>query len=338
MPILVTCECGKQFQAKDENVGRRFNCPNCDREVVVPKPVAESYYDAPLHSVVPVKTSGNAIASLVLGILSIITCTFGFLFGIPAIICGAMGLNTIGKSEGRVGGKGFAITGLVMGCLSLLMIPVMIALLLPAVQAAREAARRSQCVNNMKQIGLAMHNYLSTYDRFPPAASVDANGKPLLSWRVAILPYIEEQGLYSQFKLDEPWDSPNNIKLLSQMPKTYICPSEPPTGTTTTHYEAIAGPGTIFEGPEGVPINAITDGTSNTILVVEATNPVEWSKPDDVDVNEITTALGSKHPGGANALFADGSVHFLKIPKMGAAILKSLSTRAGGEVISSDSY
>src|SRR4249919_3311122 len=104
-------------------------------------------------------------------------------------------------------------------------IAVLIALLLPAVQAAREAARRAQCVNNLKQIGLAMHNYHDVKNGLPPSAIVDKQGKPLLSWRVAILPYIEQQPLYDKFKLDEPWDSPNNKDLIQYMPSIYMCPS-----------------------------------------------------------------------------------------------------------------
>src|SRR5438477_2970944 len=104
-------------------------------------------------------------------------------------------------------------------------IAVLIALLLPAVQSAREAARRAQCVHNLKQIGLAMHNYRSANDAFPMPAITDKNGKPLLSWRVAILPFIEQGELYNKFHTDEPWDSPHNKALLKEMPPTYLCPS-----------------------------------------------------------------------------------------------------------------
>src|SRR5208337_936304 len=102
--------------------------------------------------------------------------------------------------------------------------PVLIALLLPAVQSAREAARRAQCVNNIKQIMLAMHNYISANNAFPRDIT-DKNGKPLLSWRVAILPYVEQGVLFDKFKLDEPWDSPHNQELLKYMPLVYQCPS-----------------------------------------------------------------------------------------------------------------
>src|SRR5437588_6801844 len=102
----------------------------------------------------------------------------------------------------------------------------MVALLLPAVQAAREAARRAQCTNNLKQIGLAMHNYHSSNNCFPPAFTTDRDGKPLLSWRVLLLPYLECSSLYANFHLDEPWDSPHNRPLVNQMPSVFACPSD----------------------------------------------------------------------------------------------------------------
>ncbi len=111
------------------------------------------------------------------------------------------------------------------------------ALLLPAVQAAREAARRAQCVNNLKQIGLALHNYHDTTNGFPAAAITSKDGKPLLSWRVAILPYIEQQELYNQFHLNEPWDSPHNKTLIARMPVAYNCPSRIPAGAGHDHLQ-----------------------------------------------------------------------------------------------------
>jgi 5'-3' exonuclease len=102
---------------------------------------------------------------------------------------------------------------------------VAVALLLPAVQAAREAARRMQCTNNIKQIMLAMHTYHDAHKCFPPVMTADKNGKPLHSWRVLILPFIEQQALYSQIRLDEPWDSEYNSRLHDMNIQTYQCPS-----------------------------------------------------------------------------------------------------------------
>jgi prepilin-type processing-associated H-X9-DG protein len=218
---------------------------------------------------------------------------------------------------------------------------VLIALLLPAVQAAREAARRSQCVNNLKQIGLAMHNYHSSYNSFPPVATLDPDGKPLLSWRVLLLPFLEEPALYGQFKLDEPWDSPNNKQLLARMPKVFACPSLPAKSPDLTPYQVLFGVGTIFDKEKmgGATIPDITDGTSNTLLVVESDSPARWSEPNALDFTEgqPISGLGSKHPGGFNALMADGSVRFLK-SSVAPQVLNALATRNRGEVVSADAY
>lgn len=210
------------------------------------------------------------------------------------------------------------------------------ALLLPAVQAAREAARRTQCANNLKQIGLALHNYQANNNGFPSAAIVGKDGKPLLSWRVAILPYIEEQELYNEFHLNEPWDSPHNKALIPRMPRTYVCPSRPPTEPGVTTYLALVGNGALFEPNKPVSSNQVTDGTANTLAVVESTQAVLWTKPADIDFSpRLTIAalrLGSNHPGVYNALFADGSVKFLK-SSLNAVTLRAMITRQGGEVI-----
>ena len=335
MPIQVTCECGRQFQAKDENVGRRFSCPNCGRELVVPKGSDDPYASPMSYERLESGTSGKAIASLVLGLLSFLCF---FFTGIPAIILGAMGLSDIGKRKGLTG-KGLAIAGIVTGAIGSVFftIIILIALLLPAVQAAREAARRSQCVNNLKQIGLAMHNYASTNNTFPAAAITAPDGTPLLSWRVAILPYLEQESLYRQFKLDEPWDSPTNKPLIARMPNVYLCPSDGPNVDGSTRYQVIVGPGSLFEGAKGSAFQDITDGTSNTLLATEAGTPVEWTKPEDVNIANIVGALQSKHPRGVNVLMADGSVKFLKVTT-DPTVLNAIATRAGGEVVSSDAF
>ncbi len=220
---------------------------------------------------------------------------------------------------------------------------VAVALLLPAVQAAREAAQRAQCTNNLKQIGLAMHNYHDANGGFPRPAITDKDGKPLLSWRVAILPYIEEAGLYNKFKLDEPWDSPHNKALIKEMPRTYVCPSRPAAAPGLTTYQVFAGPGALFEPGKSIGIADITDGTSFTIMLVEAAKPVPWTKPDDLEFDPAAAADASlfgafsNHPGGFNALFADGSVRFIK-RTINPAVFKAMITRASGEVIQADSF
>jgi prepilin-type processing-associated H-X9-DG protein len=217
----------------------------------------------------------------------------------------------------------------------------LLASLVPATQSARGAARRAQCTNNLKQIGLADHNYHAAINTFPMQAIADKDGKPLLSWRVSILPYLEQQELYNKFKLDEPWDSPNNKPLIKEMPQVYLCPDRrnPEPGTTT--YRVFVGKGALFEEGEATGIQNVTDGTSNTILVVESKDAVPWTKPDDLkfdmDAKPSLRGAASPHTGGFNALFADGSVHFIK-NSISFQVFKALITRASGEVISSDSY
>jgi prepilin-type processing-associated H-X9-DG protein len=332
--ILVACQCGQQFQTKDENAGRRAQCPDCGRELVVPKPGLVPGDDFAAMEPTGTITSDKAIASFVLGL-----CVFCLAFtGLLAILLGALGLSDIHRSKGRVRGSFLAIAGIVLGVVSVLLTPVA---LYPAVQSARESSRRAQCVNNLKQIGLAMFNFLSAETHFPAPAIVDKEGRPLLSWRVAILPFLgpEETSLFRRFRLDEPWDSPHNIALLNEMPRVYACPSVPNLRAGLTTYQVFVGPGTIFPGGKPVAIQDVLDGTSNTLLVVEAQNPVPWTAPQDIPFNMSlpATGIGSDHPGGFNAGFADGSVRFLK-DTINPTVLRSLITRASGEVISASSF
>ena len=220
---------------------------------------------------------------------------------------------------------------------------VLVALLLPAVQSAREAARRAQCSNNLKQIALAMHNYHDTYRCFPPAYLADEDGRPMHSWRVLILPYLEEQGLYEMYNFDEPWDSPDNRLLADMMPTVYACPSHPPLGSSETCYAMIVGPGTLSDGPTASSFRNITDGTSNTLLVVEASGSgINWLEPSDLDAQQISyqvnnpaepAGIQSDHPGGANVAMCDGSVRFVS-EQTPIEVLKSMATIAGGEPVS----
>ena len=228
---------------------------------------------------------------------------------------------------------------------------VVASLMESVLRPAREAARRAQCTNNEKQIALAMHNYAARYKSvFPPAYTVDKAGKPLLSWRVLILPYLEQDALYKEFHLDEPWDSPHNRALIAKMPSTYHCPLENADAVRQgkTRYVAPRGAGmTILHGAEPVGLKDITDGTSNTILFVDAGDEraVIWTKPDDWDVAPdpkiasagVFSAHGTGRSMGTNCAFADGAVRFLT-EKIKPSTLRALMTYNGGEVISSDDF
>ena len=211
-------------------------------------------------------------------------------------------------------------------------IGVMTGLLLPAVQAAREAARRMSSMNNLKQIMLALLNYESAYRKLPQQAITDADGNPLLSWRVAILPFIEQNDLYEQFHLDEPWDSEHNIKLLDKMPAIYHHPSHPPM-LGMASYLAPIGQG-IGLTEDGLRYRDITDGTSNTIAVVEVSpdRVVPWTKPEDLDVDENTIDMWM-NPKGANVAFFDGSVRFIPF-EVDEEVLRNYFTTRDGVMVS----
>ena len=220
---------------------------------------------------------------------------------------------------------------------SVAVVGVLVALLLPAVQAAREAAHRNQSMNNLKQIGLSLLNYENAYGHFPARATFDKEGKPLLSWRVQMLLFLDEVPLYKQFHLDEPWDSPNNKPLIARIPPTFCNPGRPIDGKT--NYLAPVGPGLMFEGTSGRKMNQITDGSSNTILVVEANEDraVEWTKPDDLEVNldKPLAGLGQFNHNGILAVFGD--CHVDRLPNdISPDVLKALFTIGGGEPVSVD--
>ena len=185
-----------------------------------------------------------------------------------------------------------------------------------------------------------MHNYHQVYGCLPAAATTDKNGNPLLSWRVAILPFMEADPLYAKFHLDEPWDSPHNLSLLDQMPSFYACPSDATLKPGMTTYQAIIGPNTAFT-PDFKPMRFadITDGTSNTLIIGESRHAVPWTKPEDLpfDTTVPLSGLGSFHNTGFNVLFADGSVRFIK-SSINPSTLESIITRNGNEVVSADSY
>ncbi|QEL19660.1 DUF1559 family PulG-like putative transporter [Limnoglobus roseus] len=194
--------------------------------------------------------------------------------------------------------------------------------------------------NNLKQIGLAMHNYHDATTALPPAAITDAKGKALLSWRVAILPYIEQQPLYQQFKLDEPWDSVHNLKLVEKMPAVYQGLSKALNKQGKTQIKAVTGKDTLFPpGGKGVKFSDVTDGLSNTILAVTAAEAeaVEWTKPDDwaFDAKSPTRGLTQEGRNAVLVLISDGSTRTIPLTTAEKDWV-ALFTRAGGEVVEAD--
>lgn len=212
-------------------------------------------------------------------------------------------------------------------------VPLMLIGLLPAAQQARMAAQRMQGVNNVKQLTLAMHNYHSTYAKFPPAFKVDNNGKPLHSWRTLILPYVEQGNLHDKIKFDEPWNSPHNLKLFKGVRiDTFRTPGVNIPDDHTT-YMAVKTKNSLLR--DGTPrrIDDCRDGTANTVMIVEVdpSASVPWYQPDDWTPGDAKKPLATKD-GLFTAGFADGSVRMLS-NRLDKKLLDALFSIDGGEVI-----
>ncbi|MCL2710958.1 MAG: DUF1559 domain-containing protein [Planctomycetaceae bacterium] len=282
---------------------------------------------------------GKAIASLVCGIIGLLT--FGGLLILPVV---GLFLGIVGLKSQR---SGIATVGICLNgvatVLSLISIAWAVAFFLPAIQGAQGAAQRMQCTNNIKQIVLALHNYHDTHVAMPPLHSVDNAGRPLHSWRVLILPFIEQNDLYEQIRLDEPWDSAHNRQFHNRMPTIYQCPSSSGSGC---NYSGIAGEGFEpareawrgwYEGRRGIGFGQIRDGTSNTLAIVEVNEPFNWMDPNaDITLNELVRGInsggrvGSNHTGGINVGMFDGMVQFIT-DDTDTNTLRAMGTRAGGE-------
>ena len=188
-----------------------------------------------------------------------------------------------------------------------------------------------QSETNLKHIALAWHNYHDTNGHFP-ANEVSKDNKPLLSWRVQILPYIEEDTLFREFKLDEPWDSENNKKLIDKMPKIYA-PIRAKADDGLTFYQVFTGKHGLIKSGEKRTFAAITDGTSNTLLCVEAAKPVAWTKPDDLvfDGKDVP-AVGGLFDGRFHGAMCDGSVRRFK-KEIAADLMRKLIDPQDGQVL-----
>jgi hypothetical protein len=229
----------------------------------------------------------------------------------------------------------FAVAFAIVGAL--------VALLIPAVMSAREAARRAQCMCNFCGIVLALRQYHDAYDTLPPAYVAGPDGQPMHSWRVLVLPYLD-QALYDQYKLSEPWNGPNNIKLLERMPRTFACPSRhdgESSPTSLTSYVAITGPNTIFPDRGTAKFADVTDKLHNTLIVVEVSNlDIPWTAPQDLELRTMSLrvndrkrpGISSKHPGGANVSCGDSKCYFMR-EEISPGNLKALITIAGGEKV-----
>jgi hypothetical protein len=198
-----------------------------------------------------------------------------------------------------------------------------------------DAKQRIRSMNNLKQIMIAMHAFHDVNNQFPRDIT-DKDGRPILSWRVAILPFLEQDALFKEFKLDEPWDSEHNKKLLTKMPVPYRVGIEP-KDATKTYYQGFSGPGTIFEPGKNIKIFDILDGTSNTLGVVEGGSPVEWTRPADIPYHPKNPLVRPELPFSNvfTVALCDGSVAALR-PDLDEKILRLLIERDDGNPINLD--
>jgi type II secretory pathway pseudopilin PulG len=238
---------------------------------------------------------------------------------------------------------------------------VLAILILHAVQSVRDTAQDSECMNNLKVIlQLACITYETVNGTLPPAYAADANGKPMHSWRVLLLPHFGDPALaaiFAKYNLSEPWDGPNNSKLAAQIPSIYQCPSHPKSTkspSTNGHYFAVVDPASGWPGVIGRPYTQFSDGTSSTVMILEASDRgTNWMEPRDLSMDEavklLTTEQSPGHPhveeglltrtysgSSRNVTYCDGSVYSLSQLR-DTAVAKAMLTAAGGESIPNDS-
>jgi hypothetical protein len=214
---------------------------------------------------------------------------------------------------------------------------VLVALLLPAVRrCAGEAARRTQCANQLRNIALALRNYESEFHALPPAYTVDADGKPLHSWRTLILPYLDQRALYAAIDLSRPWDDPANAEAAQRHLSIFHCPSDSSPQNHTTYF-VIVTPNGCFRATEPRLLSEITDARAETLMVIEVPSDrsVPWMSPRDAD-ESLVMSIGPEsklaHAGGINAAMCDGTIRFLNA-NLPAVTRRALISIAGGEKV-----
>jgi len=286
------------------------------------------------------QVAGKANLCLILGLLSLV-CFLIFPLPLAGLVVGVLALIDIQRSNGQLVGSGRVVVGLIgssLGLVLLILAPVL--LILPAVDRVRDASQRVMAANNLRQISLALIMHETQHRKLPDPAIRDAQGQPLLSWRVALLPELGRQDLYDRFHLEEPWDSPHNRTLISEMPLMYAMPGEDPK-LGRTRYLLVVGPGTAFGGMPPITMSRMRDGLSNTIFVVEvaAANAVNWTQPRDWDFEEQNPRRGLDVESGTfRVAFGDGSAHRLDASIPDDFLRRLFLCSDGGEWVDTSAY
>jgi hypothetical protein len=293
-----------------------------------------------------------ALASLYLAVASFISWILFCLFSnqwlwplfqlvwLLAFVCSLLGL--------ALGSKKLALRGsrAANWAFGLTLAGVAVNLLGGGVQVQRYAATLVVLQGKLTQLAVAMHTYHEARGQFPPSAFCDKDGRPLLSWRVLLLPYVDEGDLYQQFNLNEPWDSPHNLGLQEKMPPIYVLPDgfRPPAEPYATFFQVFTGPGAAFEGCKGMNFKEdFPDGISNTLLIVTSEKAVPWTKPADLDyapgrplpVLGVRLRFGTPHLFANTAwvglAFADGHARCIAPERVTQKSLRAWISRNGND-------
>jgi hypothetical protein len=328
--ISFQCVCGRQLKVADDRAGQEGQCPDCSRWLAIPETALMAQ---------GVVASANETAT---------APPVALRDGMPPSSPAASGTR---RRRDLV----YLVVGLVAAAAVVLLIvywPFDTSSgrdSLASETASDLASRKAASEGNLKLLIAGLRQMHDVTGELPPPAICDQkSGKPLLSWRVAVLPFIEQKPLYEAFHLNEPWDSEHNRQLLDKMPKVFEIRSVTKAEPYTTHYQAIVGEGAAWElqpkagrplGAAGLKLNSFTDGAANTILLVEAAQPVPWTKPEDVAYNpgSMQSRLGGVFTEGFHVGMADGSVRLVgwSPPEV---VLTRLITRAGKEYLPKDWY
>jgi hypothetical protein len=211
----------------------------------------------------------------------------------------------------------------------------------PALHQVRELSARNASATNLRQLVEAMHAYHGEHGCFPPAATYSRDGRPLLSWRVLLLPYLSNgryRRLYNEFQLDKPWDSPDNLIRMRYMPAVYApVGDDVKAALDTTYYQVFTGPTTPFPEKGRMTIVGIRDGDANTVLITEAAEPVPWTQPRDIpyDPSKPLPKLGGQFSNGFFAALANQTVRFLP-RSLSETTLRAVITPAGRDTVGPD--
>jgi hypothetical protein len=337
--IVFECPtCQKKLQANDEHVGKSIQCPACKAIAKVPPP------DTPPDAITtePVATSPAAPTE------TAVTT--------PEQVRKSNRDRDDEDEERRPGrrdrgsapkaGMGMGMVLLLVGVLGggcLCVGGILVALIVPAIAKVQEAANRTKTLNHLKEIGLAEHNHLDTM-RFFPSPRHQPQPPQMnaadLSWRVSILPFLEQDNLFRQFDKNADWNNPNNQRFLPMMPPQYYClttEQKLERNEQNTFFQYFTGPNTVFPDPlQKAGIAQFPDGTSNTILVAQAQNAVPWSKAEDM-------ALMPNGPlplpsGQFLVLLADGSVRTMNRTRVPDPTLRLLIDPRDGQVLPGNAF